>query len=189
MRTPLEGSLAVFLGYVLVFPLSLFDFLSNAALNRLSEALRLSQPSDFQATPRLPATLVERLPRRLSDSPTLPDSQRLSPTPSDFRLSTSDFRSLGWGLGTLIPRAAIPPGTPERRAAVTIARIVEDRPLRLARQKHAQTPRLHIGTINKRKSLEKLLTYKRKRLLYECKQKRLRRRRRKRPRSPREGIR
>ena len=36
MQIPLEGSLAVFLGYVLVFPLSLFDFRANAALNRLS---------------------------------------------------------------------------------------------------------------------------------------------------------
>ena len=95
MQIPLEGSLVVFLGYVLVFQLSLFDFRANAALNRLSEALRLSQPSDFRATPRLPATLGERLSRRLSDSPTIPDSQRLhdSLRLSDYqRLSTFDLR-------------------------------------------------------------------------------------------------
>lgn len=92
LQMHLEGSLAVFLGYVFVFPLSLFDFLANAALNRLSEAFRLSQTGDFLAIQRLSATFSERLPRRLSDSPTL----RLSPTPSDsqtLRLSaTSDFR-------------------------------------------------------------------------------------------------
>lgn len=93
MQIPLEGSLAVFLGYVLVFPLSLFDFLANAALNRLSEALRLSQPSDFRATPRLSATIGERLPRRLSDSQRLPETHRL---PATLRLSaTFDFRPAG----------------------------------------------------------------------------------------------
>ena len=80
MQIPLECSLAVFLGYVLVFQLSLFDFLTNAALNRLSEALRLSQPSDFRATPRLSATPGERLPRRLSDSQRLPATPRLPAT-------------------------------------------------------------------------------------------------------------
>lgn len=108
----------MFLGYVFVFPLSLFDFIANAALNRLSEAFRLSQTGDFPATIRLSATLGERLPLLLSDSPTLPDSQRLpdSPTISEFRLSTFDPR---W-IGTLLPRSEIPPGMPERRAAVTI---------------------------------------------------------------------
>ena len=117
MQIHLEGSLAVFLGYVLVFPLSLFDFLSNAALNRLSVAFRLSQTGDFPATLRLSATLGARLPRRLSDSQRLPATPRL---PATLRLSaTFDFRP-AW-LGTLLPRAAIPPGTPERRAAVAIA--------------------------------------------------------------------
>ena len=82
----------MFLGYVLVFKLSLFDFRENAALNRLSEAFRLSQTGDFPATPRLSATLGARLPPTPtpSDSQRLPDSQRLhdSPTISDFRLST-----------------------------------------------------------------------------------------------------
>ena len=92
MQIPLEGSLAVFLGYVLVLVLSLFDFRENAALNRLSEDFRLSRACDFPATPRLSETLGARLPRRLSDSPTPSDSQRLpdSPTVSDFRLPTPD---------------------------------------------------------------------------------------------------
>ena len=88
MQIPLEGSLAVFLGYVLVLMLSLFDFRANAALNRLSEALRLSRASDFPATPRLSATLGARLHRRLSDSPRLPATPSDSPTLSDFRLPT-----------------------------------------------------------------------------------------------------
>ena len=57
------------------------------------------------------------------------------------------------GVGTLLPRSAIPPGMPERRAAVTIARagaamiprIVEEHKRRRARQNHAQTPRLHMA--------------------------------------------
>ena len=93
MQIPLEGSLAVFLGYVLVFKLSLFDFMANAALNRLSVAFRLSQPSDFRATHRLSATLGERLPLRLSDSQRLPATPRL---PATLRLSaTFDFRPAG----------------------------------------------------------------------------------------------
>ena len=93
MQIPLEGSLAVFLGYVLVFKLSLFDFLANAVLNRLSVAFRLSQTGDFTATPRLSATLVARLPRRLSDSQRLPATPRL---PATLRLSaTFDFRPAG----------------------------------------------------------------------------------------------
>ena len=91
LQMHLEGSLAVFLGYVFVFPLSLFDFLANTVLNRLSEAFRLSQTGDFPATLGLSATLGERLPQTptLSDSQRLPDSQRLH----DYqRLSTFDFR-------------------------------------------------------------------------------------------------
>ena len=89
-QIPLEGSLAVFLGYVFVLVLSLFDFRTNAILNRLSEAFRLSQPSDSRATPAGGTTLGAVLPRRLSDSPTLSDSQRLpdSQRLSDFRLPT-----------------------------------------------------------------------------------------------------
>ena len=121
LQIPLEGPLPVFFGYALASPLSLFDFLANAALNRLSEALRLSQPSDFRATPRLSATLGERLPRRLSDSKRLPPTLRL---PATLRLSaTFDFLHPNrGGLCTILPRAAIPPGMPERRAAVAIAR-------------------------------------------------------------------
>lgn len=91
LQMPLEGSIAVFLGYVLVFTLSLFDFRANAALNRLSVAFRLSQPSDFQATLRLSATLGARLPPTPtpSDSQRLHDSQRLN---DSQRLSTFDFR-------------------------------------------------------------------------------------------------
>lgn len=150
MRIPLEGSLAVFLGYVLVFPLSLFDFRANAALNRLSEAFRLSRAYDLQATLRLPATLGERLPRRLSDSPTLPDSQRLpdSPTPSDFRLPTSD-PLVARHPPTTLRDTARNTGTPRgrhdrpRRGRNDHARCGGTR--RRARQKHSQTPRLYIA--------------------------------------------
>ena len=93
MKIPLEGSLAVFLGYVFVLVLSLFDFRANAALIRLSVAFRLSQTGDFPATPRLSAALVESLPRRLSDSKRLPATPRLQAT---LRLSaTFDFRPAG----------------------------------------------------------------------------------------------
>ena len=107
---------------------------STFAAERLSgdsPTLSDSRGATFPPTLRLPATP--------SDSPTPSDY----PTISDFRLSTCGV------LGTLIPRAAITPGMPERRAAVAIARavaamiarIVENRPRRLVRQKHAQTPR------------------------------------------------
>ena len=119
LQMHLECSLAVFLGYVLVFTLSLFDFRANAALNRLSEAFRLSQTGDFRAIRRLSATLGARLP----PTPTPSASRRLrlpaTPRLSDSqRLSTFDPRLIG----ALLPRSEIQPGMPERRAAVTIAR-------------------------------------------------------------------
>ena len=63
------------------------------------------------------ATPADSPTLRLSDSPRLPATPRLS----DYqRLSTFDPR---W-IGSLLPRSEIPPGMPERRAAVTISRAV-----------------------------------------------------------------
>ena len=114
-----------------------------------------------------PPTL--RLPATPSDSTTPSDYQTIS----DFRLSTCGV------LGTLTPCAAITHGMP---------RVVDDRPRAPGAAKARPNAALYIGAIDKRKSLEKLLTHKQKHLLYEYKQKRLYRRRRKRPRSPKEGT-
>ena len=144
------------------------------------------------ATPRLSATLGERLPRRLSDSQRLPATPRLSAT---LRLSaTFDFRPAGDRQPPTTRRdparhAGTPRGRRDRPRLVS-----HDRPRcggspappGAAKARPNAAP--YIGAIYKRKSLEKLLTHKQKHLLYEYKQKRLCRRRRKRPRSPEEGT-
>lgn len=150
LQMHLEGSLAVFLGYVLVFPLSLFDFRANAALNRLSEAFRLSQTGDFPATPRLSATIVARLPSRLR----LPATPSDSTTPSDsptLRLSaTFDFRpAVDRHPPTTLRDTARHAQTPRGRH--DLPRRCRNDPARRggtrlrARRKHAQTPLPHMA--------------------------------------------